>query len=100
MRRLRAAAAKRPRWWIPPPIEAWFAGERSIPITALSVPFCGVLDVLWQSWAEVNPGAVRPADWPPTTVSDGERRHALRQLTRYAPKWYGADAPPRHAGKQ
>jgi hypothetical protein len=69
---------RKPRWWIAPPLEQWFRGERSIPIiTAMAVPFRGQLDALWQAWIEIHPDAVRRADWP-RPASERERQVGLR----------------------
>src|SRR5690348_13318887 len=86
----RARAEKRPRWWIVPEIEKWFRGERDMPISALTFPFNAQLDELWSAWIEVHPDAVRPADWPPYSVSALERREASQYLTPRKPRWYGS----------
>ncbi len=94
------AKAMRPRWWIPPPIEAWFRGERDRPLTARVVPFCGLLDEYWAAWRDANPGSKRPKDFPAMSISAGEKSAALKYLTRNRPKWFGRDAQPRNAGRE
>ena len=86
--RTAAAAKKRARWWIPPPVVEWFEGKTELPIMTLIVPLCALIDDYWAAWVEVHPDAVKPADWPDWQYTAEQLRYARTFLTRSHPEWY------------